>query len=285
MTADTRTIYERMVAVMADVPAIEKTGFNKEQGFRFRGIEQVMGALQAVLVKHGVFVVPRVLSKRTEQRATAKGGSMNVTHLDVEFTFFGLAGDSVVAVAPGEAQDSADKSTNKAMSAAMKYALTQTFCIPTADLDDADRHHEDASGPPPSVEDGLRSQIKGLGERLNLTTAALGDDFAALFHTGILVANEQQLRDYIERLELRASLPQPEPDAPAVAAVPDVPSASPEEAWDIYANAKAGKVKVATALTKAKQKRLLDEPVMDGVRLEDALNALTPTDHGLAVAE
>src|SRR5690606_19364534 len=38
----------------------------------------------------------------------------------------------------GEAMDSADKATNKAMSAAYKYAAFQTFCIPTEGDNDAD---------------------------------------------------------------------------------------------------------------------------------------------------
>ena len=43
----------------------------------------------------------------------------------------------------GEAMDSADKATNKAMSAAFKYMAMQTFCIPTEGDNDADSHtHE-----------------------------------------------------------------------------------------------------------------------------------------------
>jgi len=38
----------------------------------------------------------------------------------------------------GEAMDSADKATNKAMSAAYKYACIQAFCIPTEGDNDAD---------------------------------------------------------------------------------------------------------------------------------------------------
>jgi hypothetical protein len=38
----------------------------------------------------------------------------------------------------GEAMDSGDKSSNKAMSAAYKYAAFQAFCIPTEGDNDAD---------------------------------------------------------------------------------------------------------------------------------------------------
>jgi hypothetical protein len=43
----------------------------------------------------------------------------------------------------GEAMDSGDKATNKAMSAAYKYMAFQTFAIPTEGDNDADNHtHE-----------------------------------------------------------------------------------------------------------------------------------------------
>src|SRR6478736_352439 len=44
----------------------------------------------------------------------------------------------------GEAMDSGDKATNKAMSAAYKYAAFQAFCIPTEETAvdaDAETHH------------------------------------------------------------------------------------------------------------------------------------------------
>ena len=42
--------------------------------------------------------------------------------------------------------DSGDKASNKAMSAAFKYACFQTFCIPTEEMQDPD-----AETPPPST--------------------------------------------------------------------------------------------------------------------------------------
>ena len=45
----------------------------------------------------------------------------------------------------GEAMDSADKATNKAMSAAYKYAAIQAFCIPTEGDNDADATTHDVA--------------------------------------------------------------------------------------------------------------------------------------------
>jgi hypothetical protein len=70
-------------------------------------------------------------------------GKMNATHMRVAFHFYGPAGDNVTATTLGEASDTADKASNKAMSAALKYALMQTFMIPVdaGSLDDGDRDH------------------------------------------------------------------------------------------------------------------------------------------------
>ena len=42
-------IYESITKIMEEVPAIGKTKTNKTQGFKFRGIDDVMNALQPLL--------------------------------------------------------------------------------------------------------------------------------------------------------------------------------------------------------------------------------------------
>ena len=56
-------IYQKINAIMRELPAIGKDKQNKQQGFAYRGIDDVMNALFPLLAKHGVFVVPEVLSK------------------------------------------------------------------------------------------------------------------------------------------------------------------------------------------------------------------------------
>ncbi|MFP5340897.1 MAG: ERF family protein, partial [Gammaproteobacteria bacterium] len=68
------------------------------------------------------------------------GSRLRCVDLEVAFTFYGPAGDSVTAVAWGEGTDTMDKATNKAMSAAYKYAAFQAFAIPTEGDNDADAH-------------------------------------------------------------------------------------------------------------------------------------------------
>lgn len=132
-------IYAAINKVMNEVGAISKEGVNKQQGYKFRGIDQVMTALHPILCKHNVFVVPEVLSQSREERETKSGGNLIYSVCSVKYTFYADDGSSVTAVVVGEGMDSGDKATNKAMSVAFKYACFQVFCIPIENgLDDPD---------------------------------------------------------------------------------------------------------------------------------------------------
>ena len=141
-------IYQKINAIMREIPAIGKDKQNKQQGFAYRGIDDVMNVLFPLLSRHGVFVVPEVLSTSRSERTTKNGGNMAFTVSTVKYTFYATDGSSVSAITTGEGMDGADKSTNKSMAAAMKYAFFQTFCIPT---EEAANDDPDMETPPPSV--------------------------------------------------------------------------------------------------------------------------------------
>ena len=147
MSENMPLIYERIGQAMADLGPISKDKTNKQQGYKFRGIDDVYNALQPVLCKHGLFVVPRVLERTREERQTANGGRLIYTILKVHYTMFAPDGSNIEAVVDGEGMDSADKSTNKAMSAAYKYFMFQLFSIPTEELIDADAETPSPSKP------------------------------------------------------------------------------------------------------------------------------------------
>ena len=69
-------IHEKIIAVMADSDAISKDRRNQQQGFNFRGIDDVYNALHPLLAKHGVFSATKVLSERAEERQTKSGGNL-----------------------------------------------------------------------------------------------------------------------------------------------------------------------------------------------------------------
>lgn len=118
---------------------ISKSRRNQQQGYSFRGIDDIYNAISSLLGEHGLCILPRVLSRDVVERQTAKGGVLFYVTVDVEFDFVSAEDGSRHTVKTyGEAMDSADKATNKAMSAAYKYAVMQAFAIPTEGDNDAD---------------------------------------------------------------------------------------------------------------------------------------------------
>lgn len=134
------TIHQALAAVMADIGQVSKNDWNDHQKFKFRGIDALHNAVYGPLCKHGVFVAPEVIEAHYADVQTSQGKPSRQATLRVRYTFHGPAGDSVAVVSQGEAMDSGDKATPKALAVAFKYALLQTFVIPTQDQDDPDHH-------------------------------------------------------------------------------------------------------------------------------------------------
>ena len=136
-------IYKKMSEVMRDIGSVGKDQKNQAQGFKFRGIDQFVNSLYPALTKHGVFMAPRCVSEQHELKEVTRGSGKagvdkHVTIL-MEYDFFAEDGSKVtVGLIPAEGLNSRDKATNKALSAALKYALIQTFAIPTEDMAEAD---------------------------------------------------------------------------------------------------------------------------------------------------
>lgn len=174
-------VYQCIVAVSRDIAAdgISKSRSNPQQGYQFRGIDDVLNALAPLLAKHGLVMLPRCLSRQVTERQTKNGGVLFSVTLEAEYDFICAADGSMHTVRVfGEAMDSADKATNKAMSAAYKYAAVQTFCIPTEGDHDADATtHDVAATPAPQ-----QSAIPPAGEREN-PAGATGETRATSVNT------------------------------------------------------------------------------------------------------
>ncbi len=128
-------VHEALSAVMADVRAVGKDGFNEQQKFKFRGVDAVVDAVGPALRTHGVLVTPRVLDKRYRDFETSRGALMHECVVEVEYTFTGPEGDQLVGSSIGESADSGDKATAKAMSVAYRTWWLQALAIPTGEPD------------------------------------------------------------------------------------------------------------------------------------------------------
>src|ERR1043166_6664043 len=139
---ETPNVYRAICKVIKALSrdGIAKGGKNEQQGYRFRGIDDIYNGLSAPLDGADLCILPRMISRTQEERVTAKGAPLFSVVVEAEFDFVSAADGSKHTVSMfGEAMDSADKATNKAMSAAYKYACQEVFCIPTEGMaEDAD---------------------------------------------------------------------------------------------------------------------------------------------------
>jgi len=148
MAETTDVIFAAMAAIMKDVEAVTKARRNTQQGYQFRGIDDMYNALHGILAKHGVFTVPTVLEVQRTERESKSGGLLTTTLARVQYRFYADDGSFVDAVTEGEGMDSGDKSCNKALAGAHKYALVQTFAIPTESGDDSENENPEPVAKP-----------------------------------------------------------------------------------------------------------------------------------------
>lgn len=135
---DNPMIYTKIANILKETKAISKTEKNQQQGFKFRGIDNVMNELHEMFSKNEVFILQEVLAFTTENRITKNGGTNTFTRATIKFKYTTTDGSFVETTNVGEAMDSGDKGMNKAMSIALKYSLLQMFLIPTEEQKDPD---------------------------------------------------------------------------------------------------------------------------------------------------
>lgn len=157
-------VYKAIATVMSEMSTegIAKGRKNQQQHYQFRGIDDIYNALAKKLSKANLCILPRIISRDCTERKSAKGGALFCVVVDAEFDFISSKDGSKHTVKTfGEAMDSADKATNKAMSAAYKYACMQAFCIPTEGDNDADANtHEALPTPKPSDQAKKMEDVK-----------------------------------------------------------------------------------------------------------------------------
>lgn len=144
MKPDSLSVFEAWSKVMEEVQSIGKNQRNTapNANYNFRGIDAVMNHVGPVLRKHGVFVVPEEATAAYRDVLTSTGKPSREATVMVHYRVYGPAGDSFPMCAPGEAMDSGDKGTPKAMSVAYRTVLLQALTIPTDEPDPDSQTYE-----------------------------------------------------------------------------------------------------------------------------------------------
>lgn len=140
-------IYEKIPKIMADAKAVGKDQTNQIQKFKYRGIEDVYNGIQDAMSKHGVFTTQKLIWEKVKEIKSQKGTAGIHVRSKYRFRFFAEDGSFVHTECIGEGLDYGDKASNKSLSVAHKYALTTTFCLKYADLDDPDAETPEERGP------------------------------------------------------------------------------------------------------------------------------------------
>ena len=125
-------VFKSIAEVMAELSeiGISKDRRNEQQKYKFRGIDDIYNTLSGLLSKHKICIIPYCQNRQSVERVTKSGGVSFYTTVTVKYDIISaIDGSKVECCTVGEAMDTADKSTNKAMSAAYKY-----LCLPVAPM-------------------------------------------------------------------------------------------------------------------------------------------------------
>ena len=132
-------IYAAIAGVIADCGIVGKDKVNKQQGFKYRSVDDVFNALHPALAKNKVVIIPTVVDRQCEEVGKTKNGTAILKVIcKVKYDICAEDGSRVTSIIYGEGMDMGDKATNKAMAIAYKYLCFQVFCIPTEEMSDPD---------------------------------------------------------------------------------------------------------------------------------------------------
>ena len=136
------TVYQKILSVMSTVNYLNKDGFvetGKGKGYKALTDEKVLAAVRPALVSAGLVILPvKMEQKRTDEQVEGYDGKMKTNRItDVSVTYRIINAenpdDFVEVVSSGTGVDTQDKGIGKAMTYAKKYAILNSFLIPSGD--------------------------------------------------------------------------------------------------------------------------------------------------------
>ena len=128
-------IAEKILNVMTKIGPIIKDKTNEEKGFDYASIANIIMKAREAMIEEKVIIIPYNL-KQLSQKGNDITIDMVYRFYDTEPNEDGTC-DYIDINVPGEGFDKEGWAVYKALSGAYKYAITQTFAIPT--IDDAEK--------------------------------------------------------------------------------------------------------------------------------------------------
>lgn len=181
-TATTDNIEKALARVYALVGYVQKDTAPK-LAYSYAGEAALINAVRPHMTAEQITMrVVAISDIRRDTYTTSHGAIMHQTilHATIRFTH-APSGTYVDCEAVGEGADSGDKSANKAMTGAYKYAIRQTFMIETGDDPDKTPSSEQERAtiaPRPAWVDLLSDAVRSRGLTISDCKPVIGKDFA-----------------------------------------------------------------------------------------------------------
>lgn len=119
---------------------------NSKFNYKFRGIEDMYNVISPLMVEHNVVLTPFLEKCKTIKTVSKSGDIAYKTIVVMRYLLISIVdGSSVETCFLGEANDSGDKSSIKAQSAAQKSFYIQTFNIPTSTYNHDFNEHDQSN--------------------------------------------------------------------------------------------------------------------------------------------
>ena len=166
-TGELISVQAAISAVMRDLPAIGKTEEAKGVPYKFRGIEAMTVALQPLMARHGLVIVPQAQTIVIDPSPGQKEAWQDVM-VKFDWLIMGPDGSHVTASTYGIGRDHTDKGSNKGQTQAYKYLIMHLFCVsdPKDDGDSSDFTGSENDVPPPREPTEAEREVDELGVRL-----------------------------------------------------------------------------------------------------------------------
>ena len=142
-----KNISAAIVAVINEVHAAPKTGRVQGRGssYSYASDADLILAVRPEMAKHGLCLIPTKHEWVKSNTPPGKEGKSDVLLLlKCTWLLVHTSGESLTIETSGEGADRRDKSSYKAQTGALKYALRSIFLLPV--LDDAERQTDKAEG-------------------------------------------------------------------------------------------------------------------------------------------
>lgn len=135
-----KNVSAKLLKVIGSVSgSVVKSGFNSHQKYSYVMEKDLLDAVRAELVKHGLLIL-------TSVESVSRAGDITTvrtkhTIIDVE------SGESMEVWSAGEGKDSGDKAGFKAITGSNKYFLFKTFLLSGNDDPEHDATHDKPAAP------------------------------------------------------------------------------------------------------------------------------------------